>query len=171
MTTTEFIENVLIREVKAIQQEHGHHYISFGLISQGIEFLGACLDNHPFNAEKRSSKRFNRCIRELFPAEYHRFVNKSSKKPFDLYGNLRCGLLHVFIPGPDLEIIQEAEVNDYGKHLEVKNFNGKERLILVSQRLMTDFENACNQVISKIDTKEIDNQKVYNNILSTSKSD
>ncbi len=106
----------------------------------------------------------------LFPQKYHPFVKAKSNEQFDLYGNLRCGLLHIFVPGPDLEVIQESEINDYGKHLDIKHIRGRDRLILVSQSLMTDFENACKEVIKKIDSREISSTKVYGELLSTSPS-
>ena len=80
MNTKEFINNVLIKEIKSIQQENGYHYISFGLISQGIEFLGACLDNYKFDAPGKSRERFNKSINELFPSEYHKFVKSNFQK-------------------------------------------------------------------------------------------
>lgn len=171
MTVKEFIQFLLIDEIKSIQQNEGHHYLSFGLISQGIEFLGACIDNHDFNTPKVSKTRFDDEINNLFPSDYHQFVKKKGSEQFDLYGNLRCGLLHIVIPGSDLELIQELEINDYGEHLEVKNIRKRARLILVSQRLMKDFEDACNEVIRRIDKKEIVNQKVYGQVLSTSPDD
>jgi hypothetical protein len=171
MKVKEFIDNLLIKEIKMIQQDHGHHYVSFGLIAQGIEFLGACLDNYPYSISGKSSERFNGSIRTLFPSDYHHFVKNKSTDPFDLYGNLRCGILHIFIPGKDLEVIQESEISVYGEHLEIKNIRSRDRLILVSQRLMADFENACREVMRKIDAKEISNPKVYNDIFSASPDD
>jgi len=44
-TLTSFIEQVLKKEIKNIQRDENHHYLSFSSISQGIEFLGACLDD------------------------------------------------------------------------------------------------------------------------------
>lgn len=172
MKVKEFINNVMINEIKTIQQIEGHHYISFGLIAQGIEFLGACLDNNPFNTNQRvSAERFNNCIKTLFPPKYHPFVKQKSTEQFDLYGNLRCGILHIFIPGPDLEVIQESEITDYGEHLDIKNIRSRDRLILVSKNLMADFETACREVIRRIDTNEIGEAKVYGEILSTSPED
>jgi hypothetical protein len=163
MNRIEFIKRVLISEIKKIQQDEGHHYISFGLISQGIEFLGYCLDE----TENKSSKRFNKAITDLFPDDYNIYVKRRSTEQFDLYGNLRCGLLHIFIPGKDIELIQEAEIDDYGEHLEIKNLRGRGRLILVSQKLFTHFENACKDLIIKIQSGEIENKE----ILSTSPTD
>jgi hypothetical protein len=166
MTVKDFIKNVLIGEIKSIQQTHGHHYLSFGLISQGIEFLGACIDNNDFHVDRKGRERFNNAIITLFPTQYHQYIKRKGEQ-FDLYENLRCGLLHIVVPGSDLELIQESEIPSYGEHLEIKTLRNRDRLILVSQKLMTDFENACNNVISQIENNSISNQKVYQDFLST----
>jgi len=167
MLVKEFITNVLIKEIKEIQQDCGYHYLSFGLISQGIEFLGACIDDFEFEERNKSKERFNNAIKELFPEKYHDYIFKQ-KEQFDLYSNLRCGILHVVVPGSFIELIQESEIEKFGTHLEHRTIRGNERLILVSQILMSDFENACNQIISQIENREISNPKVYKNLISTS---
>ncbi|NOZ47186.1 MAG: hypothetical protein GXO79_10460 [Chlorobi bacterium] len=156
MNVKEFINVVLISEIKKIQQEHGHHYLSFGLISQGIEFLGACIDNHEFHAGGKSRTRFNKAIKELFPNDYHQYVKRRTV-PFDLYSNLRCGLLHIVVPGSDIELIQESEISDFGNHLEKKEIRNRIRLVLVSQQLMSDFEDACIEIIRRINNNLINN--------------
>jgi hypothetical protein len=50
MKISDFIQEVLMDPFREIQQNEENHYISFGLICQGIEFLGACLDSEPFSA-------------------------------------------------------------------------------------------------------------------------
>ncbi|MFX0097722.1 MAG: hypothetical protein ACFE7E_08190 [Candidatus Hodarchaeota archaeon] len=166
MDVKEFIQNVLVTELKDIQQKEGHHYLSFGLIAQGIEFLGACIDNNDFFVEGKSRERFEKAITDLFPSGYHSFLSGKGK-PYDLYENLRCGLLHIILPKSDIELIQEAEINDFGDHLEIKEIRKKKRLILVSQRLFKDFENACETVIKRIDNKTISHSKVYQDFLAT----
>ncbi len=66
MEILDFIQKVLIDEFKEIQQDEGHHYLSFSLICQGIEFLGACLDSEPFSAKGLGAPRFRRAIYDLF---------------------------------------------------------------------------------------------------------
>ena len=51
MKISDFIQEVLIDPFREIQQNEENHYISFSLICQGIEFLGACLDSEPFSAK------------------------------------------------------------------------------------------------------------------------
>lgn len=52
-TLKQFIDKTLISEIKTIQQTSGHHYLFFGLIAQGIELLGACLDDTKFHKKGR----------------------------------------------------------------------------------------------------------------------
>ena len=134
MKVKEFILKVLINELRDIQQKEGHHYLSFGLIAQGIEFLGACIDDQDFFVESQSRARFERAIRDLFPSGYHGFLSGRGGR-FDLYENLRCGLLHVILPKADVELIQDKEVHKFGGHLTIVNIRDRDRLILVSQRL------------------------------------
>lgn len=166
LTLKEFIGHVLINEIKTIQQTHEHHYLSFGLIAQGIELLGACLDCNTFHKKGTSGDRFRDAIDKLFPDKYKVYNNKASN--FDLYANLRCGLLHIVIPGSFIELIQESEKAIYhGGHLDIKNIRGKDRLLLVSQELYTDFENACNEIIKRIESGTIDPNKVSGTLIAT----
>ena len=159
-----FINHTLINEIKSIQQ-NDHHYLSFSLISQGIELLGACIDNNDWSAVNESANRFRLAIKDLFPSKYQPFKDENSN--FNLYKNLRCGLIHIMLPKSSLELIQKDEINKYGKHLEIKMIRKKERLILVSEDLFEDFEKAAKTVIKKIENKEIENQKVYGTFLYT----
>jgi len=159
-----FINHILINEIKSIQQNN-HHYLSFGLISQGIEFLGACIDNHYWGERYESKNRFRLAIKDLFPSMYHPFNDENSN--FFLYNNLRCGLLHIMLPKSSLELIQRNEIPKYGKHLEIKIIRNIKRLILVSQDLFEDFEKAAKEVIRRIDNEEISHQKVYQTFLVT----
>lgn len=164
LTLKVFIEKVLIKEIKTIQQNYGHYYLSFGLIAQGIELLGACLDNKEFHKKGESSVRFRDAVKELFPLKYQAYNDRLSD--YDLYVNLRCGLLHVVIPQNSIELIQELEMPIFGQHLEIKNIRGRDRLILVAQDLFDDFEKACKEVIKRIDSGVIDPNKITGSIIS-----
>ena len=150
MKILDFIQNILIDEFKKIQQAEGHHYLSFNLICQGIEFLGACLDSEPFSAKGLSAARFRRAIYDLFPTSYRKF-NQGSGRPFDLYENLRCGLLHAILPESPLELIQRFEKESLSvNHLEVKEIRGINKLVLVAEDLFEDYENACQEIIARM---------------------
>jgi hypothetical protein len=150
MKILDFIQKVLIDEFKEIQQDEGHHYISFNLICQGIEFLGACLDSEPFSAKGLNAPRFRRAIYDLFPTNYRQF-NQGSGKPFDLYENLRCGLLQVILPGSRLELLRRCEEAKFNAHhLEIKEIRDINRLVLVLEDLFDDYERACKEIIARI---------------------
>ena len=167
MRIADFIQKVLIDEFKEIQQDAGYHYISFSLICQGIEFLGACLDPNPFSNKGLSAARFRRAIYDLFPPSYHEF-NRGSGTPFDLYEDLRCGLLHVILPGSPLELIRRAEKPKFdANHLEVREIRGGDRLVLVSEDLFDDYEKACKEIIARIRDGRLGGGKFERDLLAT----
>jgi hypothetical protein len=167
MKILDFIQKVLIEEFKEIQQEGEHHYISLSLICQGIEFLGACLGSDAFSSKGLSAPRFRRAIDDLFPTPYHRF-NQGSGKPFDLYENLRCGLLHLILPGSRLELIRRSEKAKLSAdHLEIKEIRGIDRLVLVSEDLFDDYEKACKEIIARISEDRLRGWKFEKGLLST----
>ena len=150
MRISDFIQKVLIEEFRKIEQDEGHHYISFSLICQGIEFLGACLDEEPFSAKGRSAPRFRRAVYDLFPTSYRRF-NQGTGRTFDLYENLRCGLLHVMLSESPLELLRRTGKTEFdANHLEVKEIRGINKLILVLEDLFDDYEKACKEIIARI---------------------
>ena len=54
------IEAVTINEFKSIIYDHkGAAFSKFLLLAVGIEYLGACLDDFPFDEPKESENRFN----------------------------------------------------------------------------------------------------------------
>lgn len=166
MTVIEFIENILIEEIYDIQRNGNHHYLSFGLISQGIEFLGACLDEEEFHKAGLSRNRFRKAIKDLFPIEYQTFNDKNN--PFDLYTNLRCGVLHIVLPKINLELIQKNEIPRFNaSHLEFSSLRGNKRLILVSQDFYDDFRKAGEKVIEKIKNGELLKNKVDRKVMVT----
>ncbi len=150
MKISDFIQKLLIDEFKEIQQDEGHLYVSFSLICHGIEFLGACLDSDAFSSKGLGAPRFRRAVWDLFPTSYHEF-NQGSGKPFDLYENLRCGLLQVILPGSRLELIRRSEkAKLHASHLDVTEIGGMKRLVLVSEDLFDDYEKACEEIIARI---------------------
>ena len=159
MKILDFIQNVLIDAFEEIQQDEGHRYISFSLICQGIEFLGACLDSEPFSAKGLRAPRFRRAIYDLFPTSYHPF-NRGSGKPFDLYENLRCSLFKIILPESRLELIRRYEEAELGAHhLQIKEIRGIPRLVLVLEDLFSDYENACREIIARITDGRLSNWK------------
>lgn len=158
MTLSQFLHATLISGIGDIVRAGGHYH-SFSLIAQGIELLGACLDEWPFHQKGKSEARFRMAIHQLFPEAYHSFNVK--RNPFDLYSNLRCGLLHVVLPKNNLELIQRAELHRFPEgHLGFGHQRGNKRLILVSEDFYSDFEKACQEVIRKIEGGELGHEKL-----------
>ena len=150
MDIPHFIQKVLIDEFKEIQHGEGHLSLSTALLGQGIEFLGACLDSEPFSAKGLSAPRFRKAIDDLFPPTYHRF-NQGTGKPFDLYENLRLGLLLPILPGIRLELRRRIGTEKRGAHhLDVLEIRGMSRLVLVWEDLLEDYERACEEVMASI---------------------
>lgn len=172
MTIIEFIRGVLISEIGDIVDRH--KYLSFGVISQGIELLGACLDEHEFDCKKPgvSRDRFNLALKELFPAnKYREFGFGADRKKF-LYNNLRCGLLHNFLPKRGIGLTEE---NKTPAHLHLKigtSEDGSQTYLLVAEELYRDFVDACEKLVHWIDSKMImDRQEIkllYSRIIQLS---
>lgn len=157
-TITEFIRGVLITEIGDIVDRH--KYLSFGVISQGIELLGACLDEHEFDCRKYgiSSERFNLALKELFPEKYHEF-GFSADRQKSLYSNLRCGLLHNLVPKRGIGLTEEKSTPAH-LHLNIgTSEDGNRRYLLVAEELFRDFVNACEKMIQLIDSKQIIERK------------
>lgn len=139
-----FLRKVVIEEIKGIQDK-GYHYISFGLIAQGIETLGAAMDSQPISQGGLSQVRFENAIEQLFPAPYLPFKT-------ELYKKLRCGLLHVFLPARGIELIEAKDISKFGEHLDkkkIRNGDTFDSLIIVSKSFCEDLINATLKLINE----------------------
>lgn len=156
MNIVEFINQVLIEEIRQIQQQEKHTYLSFGLISQGIELLGSLIDEHEINLDRsgESANRFNAALIEFFGSDYSSYANKTDD--FNLFKNLRCGMLHIVIPTNKLALGERK--HDYNKHKHLEKYRdhaGNERLFLTAEDFYEDFRCACKKVIDIISDKSI----------------
>lgn len=168
MLVIDFIKGPLFLEIEqmTINYQDGyanHAFLGFILLSSSIEFLGACLDNYAWDKLDRSGNRFRLAIKELFPNEYEKYSNNDN---FDIYKNLRCSLAHSARPGNHIGLSEkkhEEKIN-IKAHLTTNN-NGD--LTLIFEDFLNDFKGACKKLISKIDNKEINNQKAYGHLFYT----
>jgi len=144
MKPKEFIDIVLIRDIKKVI-DADCAYLAFGLIAQGIETLGAILDEKKIhdNDKGLSEKRFRSAIRTLFNWQgslYPKYAAENSE--YDLFEYLRCGMSHVLRPAGKVAFTTKKESKiDGTKHLEVAKETGK--LILVIEEFYEDFHRAC----------------------------
>lgn len=155
----ELIEIVLIQEFRELVYTHKFHYLSFVLICNGIEFLGACLDDkHEFQQQGRSGKRFRKAIEELFPKNYRKLAIKGTES--DLYDIMRNNLTHTLIPSSKIGLTHRVEAaKEDVKHLSLSE--NKYQIRLICEDLYDDFEKACNEVIKKTHGKEFKHHKMY----------
>ncbi len=164
MLVSSFIKGPLIEEIKKMtindNGEAEHAYLGFILIASSIEFLGACLDAYDWDDSGLSEKRFRLAIRELFPQNYHIYNKKGHK--FDLYSNLRCSMVHSSRPGNCIGLSQKK----HGCNKSLLEDEKGKRLIICFEYFFEDFIEACKLLLKKIKNKEINYQKVYQNILS-----
>ncbi len=153
MTAAEYIQLELIDGIGDIVDQH--KFLSFGLITSGIELLGICIDKSedPFFHPNKSGERFRLAIQELFPEKYHQYNirykdNNVPDGKFDLYSELRCGLNHATFAKPKIGLSQRVHnINNLSVN------NGK--LTLVAEDFFDDFKKACVEVIRRIEKGEI----------------
>lgn len=156
-----FIDEILVGQIGRVQDigkggGKDCHYLSFTLICAGIEFLAACFDDHPFDEQGHSKKRFKCAIEELFPDKYYEHADK-------LYGSLRCGLAHVALPKSDIGLTQLKESEKFGtKHL----VEHSERLTLISETFFSDFVSGCEKLKTKIKEGELTDTKLQGDFFS-----
>lgn len=130
-------------------------YIKFLLIVNGIEFLGACLDELPIDENKRSEERFNNALNKLFEKKYHKYSKANAEVYF--YRDLRCGMVHQLRPRNIGFTTQNESKVDGTIHL-VKD-KGSGMLVLVLEEFYDDFEFACKKLIKMIENGKVTNKK------------
>jgi hypothetical protein len=140
MKPKEFIENVLINEIKDVVDRHA--YLSFLLIAVGIEFLGKCLliEKPNWNDIKPDAafKKGMELICEIEP-EYSKH---------NLKDELRNGFAHTLSPKSKIAL---SEIKHGAKNFQNNNSG---QTILVAEIFYRDFVIACRHIIEKEFPKE-----------------
>lgn len=181
MKLNEFINQVLISEIGQIlkgsdfsdiinnpnlsedvkntiqSKNNSHVYLSFGLISQGIELLGALMDRQDIILDRsgESRNRFEKAIIELFDNKYHNHIGNTAT--YDLYGNLRCGMLHSVVPKSKLLFGESHNKGTRIHMLASPCSDGIDRLFVEAEELYNDFESACKKIIVDLESKNFTN--------------
>lgn len=146
-----FVDTVLVRDIRTVIQS-GAGYLAFSLIAQGIELLGALLDEQEFNDSNLSEDRFRTALRELFPKTYMGHSTKGAE--FYLYEDLRCGMAHVLRPQGRIGFIGRTEAREMRvSHLQPVDHEGRRLLVLVLEDLFDDFSEACRKAKNRIKKK------------------
>lgn len=142
-----FIETVLINDVQKVANQ-GVEYLSFSLMTQGLETLGALLDTRPMDAEGMSAERFKAAVNKWMPGDYHPFNNLTKNDPHYLYGGLRCGMAHIM--RPQKRIMLTGASPHYSNLEKVSISGGSDYLIIVVEDFLTDYLAACRQANSDL---------------------
>jgi hypothetical protein len=148
MLPKEFIKVTFLEQYKEISYKY--HFLSFALLSIGIEFLGKCINNESKwdipranGSRSRSRDDFELAISKLMP-KYIPYIYKGNS--VDLYDSLRNGFNHILAPKSTIAVTNREESKEYGTtHLTLSS-EGK--LILVAEDFYDDFEIACNKVLA-----------------------
>jgi hypothetical protein len=148
LTPTDFIRSVLLGDLERMVYEAKLHYLAFGTIAVGIEFLGACEDAYPFNEEHHSRSRFELGMERMarIDQRYSKY-NQKKTSPFYLYKFLRCGTAHMMRPdGPILFSDREKDDGGPEQHLEAP----KGKLWLVCEDFYDHFAQSCETLIQEL---------------------
>ncbi len=143
LSTEESVDSIFLREMKEIIYGYkGASYIKFLNLAVGIEYLGACLDQHEFNSEGHSEDRFNNALKKLFPKKYKKHAN--SNADVYLYEKFRCAFIHQLRPGNNIVVTHRDESNREGTtHLKSSESG---YFVLILEDFFDDFEQACNKL-------------------------
>ncbi len=134
---TGWIREVMIGRARRLA-ECGLTDITFMVIGQGIETMGAFLDKKPFRAKGQAASRFSVALDELFPPRYSALNGRGF-----LFANLRSSLTHLSVGSPHLVL---AHTCDKAVHLSVKN----KKTTLVLENLMDDYVAAWEKIIDRL---------------------
>jgi hypothetical protein len=143
LSIQELVERVLLRDLRRMVYEAKLHYLGFGSIAVGIEFLGACVDDHPFEASGCSAERFKRGIDDFMIKSDSRYEEYHDR----LYKHLRCGIAHVMRPsGKVLFTSRDESLQDQTHHFQLIS----DQLLLVCEDFYDDFASACQALIDQL---------------------
>ena len=132
-----WIREVMIGRARRLA-ECGLTDITFMVIGQGIETMGAFLDKKPFRAKGQAASRFSVALDELFPPRYSALNGRGF-----LFANLRPSLTHLSVGSPHLVL---AHTCDKAVHLSVKD----KKTTLVLENLMDDYVAAWEKIIDRL---------------------
>ena len=134
---TGWIREVMIGRARRLA-ECGLTDITFMVIGQGIETMGAFLDKKPFRAKGQAASRFSVALDELFPPRYSALNGRGF-----LFANLRSSLTHLSVGSPHLVL---AHTCDKAVHLSEKY----KKTTLVLENLMDDYVAAWEKIIDRL---------------------
>lgn len=153
----DFIRAVYLQEMDDLVSVPEAAYSKFLILIQGIEFLGACQDEKPFDSEEKglSKKRFRKGML-LLGKKYSRFLDDVDEISF--YRDFRCPMIHQFKHNQKLiTLATNWGVDNQDLHLK-KNENGQ--LYIVFEEFYKDIREAAILLIDQIEAGEYKVEKL-----------
>jgi len=147
MNPKEFIEKVFIIETGDIVNKHP--FISFHVVSSGIEFLGKCIDikNPKWDWDikyQKENQPFDNAIKQLFPRKYISLFEKD----FNLREELRNGFSHFFAPKAKIGLFSKNDLISKNITYDMHPFKTQRgQIYLSAEYFYYDFVEACKKVI------------------------
>jgi hypothetical protein len=145
---TESLFQGYIQEVDFLMQAQKYQ-LSFLMMSQIIEVLGAFIDDKPFRAKDQSQKRFNLALKKLLKSQYFKVNDKNF-----LYIHYRCNMSHLLTTSTHI-LLSNIHQIPQEQHLSIQN--GK--LILLAEPLLSDIKLSIEKLLKKIETGDIKEKK------------
>jgi len=131
----------------------GLHYLTFGVIAVGIEFLGACQDTDEFGQEGLSRRRFEKGIDDFMAgvdARYSTYNQKNS--PFYLYRHLRCGMAQIMRPQGGVVFDSRSGAKKDG-YCHLESVPGRRAVLMTAEDFYDHFAAACGILLAQLPTK------------------
>lgn len=162
----DFISSIFLKEMGELVDYKEAPYIKFLILIQGIEFLGSCQDNHPYDKRGLSEKRFRKGM-ILLGEKYNRYLNDGDEIYF--YRDFRNPMIHQFKHNQSkISLATRERINNQELHLK-KNEIGQ--LYIVLEDFYSDIEKAALILIDKIKGGEYSLEKLSEPYLTVHKID
>lgn len=157
--TAEFLQHFLVEELGDLINESGHPFLKFLPVISGIEFLGACYDEFPFEKSNESKKRFKKGI-SLMGMKYKPFDGSHKNRYPCLYTDFRCPMVHQFRTNRDKFRLTAVNIHCMD---EIKSFHLQLHgsiYIIVLEELYLDLARAVTKTIDEIQTGKLGIEKL-----------
>ncbi len=155
--TKQFMRTVLIDEMQAVVKVSP--WLGAICMSSAIEFFGKCInENSPTVWDKSGTVRedFERSIRNLASLkDYRAYLKAESNGTFDLYDEMRCGLVHCFAPKGKLRFSHAQGGGTILRADGILNINVDEMVVHITR--------ACEEIIAmKFEsTNKVEQPRIY----------
>ena len=148
-----FVKDVLLDDLRKMVYDCGLHYLAFGTIAVGIEFLGACTDADPWNERGKSKKRFSAGIDTYMDKVDSLYaVFNADSSPYNLYRHLRCGMAHILKPQGGVGLTCRSDAASSGmNHLD--EIHGGAAIVMTPEDFFDDFAKACGILLGDLPAK------------------